>query len=201
MRTDGISGQSSSRRLRSPSAVTCPTDARMVLVTRPLPVIQHKQAPRRWFDAGLRFTCTACGNCCSGPPGYVWITQEEIEILARHLGRAIEEVQKRYVRRIGSRYSLRERKTLDGNYDCIFLINMPDGPDGQKRRGCGIYEARPLQCRTFPFWDGIVDSRRAWESAARHCPGMDRGKHYSPRRIEALRDASRWPDEPPSSEI
>ena len=160
-----------------------------------LPVIPS-QAPRaRWYDGGLRFACTECGNCCTGPPGYVWISQEEIDGLARYLGRSVADVRKRYLRKIGNRFSLRERKTLDGKYDCVFLVDMPDGPEGQKRRGCGIYPVRPLQCRTFPFWDGIVSSRRSWESAGRHCPGIGLGKRFSRQEIEALRDAKEWPAE------
>lgn len=168
-------------------------------MTLPLPVIQQKSAPRRWFEGGLKFRCTGCGNCCTGPTGYVWITQQEIQRLGAHLGRSVEEVCKRYVRKIGNRHSLRERKTLDGKYDCVFLTELSD-EEGQKRRGCGIYQVRPLQCRTFPFWDGVVATRRSWESTARHCPGIGQGRHYSPKRIEELRDATEWPAEAPSSE-
>lgn len=193
---------------RNSSDTTSETDSKAAavrlespLVTKPLPVLNQKPSVRRWFDEGLRFECTACGNCCTGPSGYVWIEPEEIERLARHLGHDIEDVHKRYLRKIGSRYSLRERKTLVGDYDCIFMIDLPDAPDGSRRRGCGIYPVRPLQCRTFPFWDGIVASRRSWESAARHCPGLNRGKLYSRNRIEALRDASEWPQDAPSTEL
>ncbi len=160
-----------------------------------------ENASRPWYSRGLKFRCTECGNCCSGPPGYVWISPEEVTLLARHLGKPEEEVHKRYLRRIGNRISLREKKTLDGKYDCVFLIDLPDDPrTGEKRRGCGIYPVRPLQCRTWPFWDGVVDTPRSWESAARVCPGMNQGKHYSRKRIEELRDAEEWPDAPPSSE-
>jgi Fe-S-cluster containining protein len=33
----------------------------------------------------LNFTCTQCGNCCSGEPGYVWVTKEEIRRIAEFL--------------------------------------------------------------------------------------------------------------------
>ena len=39
-----------------------------------------------WFKDGLRFTCTGCGDCCSGAPGFVWVSEEDIERLANHLG-------------------------------------------------------------------------------------------------------------------
>ena len=169
-------------------------------VIRPLNVIQEKPAAKPWYGDGLKFRCTECGNCCTGPTGFVWISEEEIGRLATHLGRSIEDVRKRYTRKIGNRLSLRERKTLDGKYDCVFLIDLPDAPNGERRRGCGIYPVRPLQCRTWPFWDGVIETRRSWEAATRVCPGMDRGKRYSRRRIEELRDAKEWPEAPPSSE-
>lgn len=162
---------------------------------KPLPVIQPRARRARWYDGGLKFACTGCGNCCTGPPGYVWISEQEISKLARHLGRSVADLRHRYLRKIGGRFSLRERRTLDCQYDCVFLMDMPPGPDGQRRRGCGIYPVRPVQCRTFPFWDGIVASRRSWESTARHCPGIGRGPRHSPQQIEALRDAREWPAE------
>ena len=30
-----------------------------------------------WYEQGLRFGCTQCGNCCTGPEGAVWFTEEE----------------------------------------------------------------------------------------------------------------------------
>ena len=43
-----------------------------------------------WYHAGLKFTCTQCGDCCSGTPGYVWVTNEEIVALAAATGMAVE---------------------------------------------------------------------------------------------------------------
>jgi Fe-S-cluster containining protein len=169
-------------------------------VPTPLTVIQARPPRKPWYSEGLRFRCTECGNCCTGPSGYVWISPEEIGHLAEHLGRTVEDVNKRYVRKIGARFSLREKKTLEGKYDCVFLIDLPDAPGGQKRKGCGIYQVRPLQCRTWPFWDGVVETRSSWEAAARNCPGIDIGRRYSRRRIEQLRDATEWPESPPSSD-
>ena len=39
-----------------------------------------------WYDDGLRFECTQCGNCCTGPPGMVWFTPEEGRRMAEGLG-------------------------------------------------------------------------------------------------------------------
>src|SRR5262245_28253885 len=93
-----------------------------------------------WFAAGLRFTCTQCGACCSGDPGHVWVNSEEVAALAAHLSLSVADFESRYLRRVGSRRSLFERHSGD----CIFLH--------ETTRRCTVYEARPVQCRTWPFW-------------------------------------------------
>src|SRR5438552_1987032 len=119
-----------------------------------------------WYSDGLKFACTQCGNCCTGGPGYVWISEVEIDRLAQLLKISSQEVLKKYCRKLMGRISLKELKTPEGKYDCVFLT---------ERRGCSIYPARPLQCRTWPFWDGLLKSRAKWDSAAEGCPGMNKG--------------------------
>lgn len=156
-----------------------------------------------WYAEGLSFTCTQCGNCCTGGPGYVWISDEEIGRLAEFLKMSREEVLEKYCRRIGRRISLNEHRMPNGNYDCVFLTEVEAAAGSgvrQKRRGCSIYPVRPLQCRTWPFWDGNLSSREAWEISSERCPGMDRGgRKFSREEIEALRDAEDWPEKPPGS--
>lgn len=41
--------------------------------------------------------------------------------------------------------------------------------------GCSIHPAKPTQCRIFPFWPELVESRREWKKTARYCPGMGKG--------------------------
>lgn len=141
-----------------------------------------------WHSDGLAFTCTQCGNCCTGDPGYVWITEPEIKRLAEHLQISVDDVINQYCRRIGSRFSLRERRTPQGQYDCIFLIEAP-AEDGagirHTRRVCSVYSARPTQCRTWPFWKENLVSESAWNHASRKCPGIGRGKIHSKQKIEA----------------
>lgn len=132
---------------------------------------------RKWYADGLHFECTQCGNCCSGPPGYVWVTKQDIKAIARHLGREDESLGREHVRRIGFKNSLTEKP--DG--DCIFLKRVG------KKSFCSIYEVRPMQCRTWPFWSGNLRSQDAWNSAATDCPGMNRGKAYNFVAIEELR--------------
>jgi Fe-S-cluster containining protein len=128
-----------------------------------------------WYSEGLRFECTACGDCCSGPPGFVWVEQKEIAALAEHLGMAVDEFEGRYVRQVGPDKSLIEYP--DG--DCIFL-------DRQSRK-CSVYAARPTQCRTWPFWDSNLATRKDWKWVCEVCPGSGRGQLYSFEEIEIRR--------------
>ncbi|MCA8912053.1 MAG: YkgJ family cysteine cluster protein, partial [Planctomycetes bacterium] len=38
--------------------------------------------------------------------------------------------------------------------------------------GCGIYEVRPTQCRTYPFWPDIMRAPETWQREAQQCPGI-----------------------------
>ncbi len=139
-----------------------------------------------WYGAGLRFECTQCGKCCGGAPGYVWVTREEIARIATFLGMETQQFTKRFVRRVGFRLSLVEK----ADYDCIFLRRM----DG--RVGCEIYPVRPLQCRTWPFWNTNLKTPASWATAAEGCPGMNCGEVREADLIEQARTAKEWMDVP-----
>lgn len=124
-----------------------------------------------WYRDSLRFTCTQCGRCCTGDPGYVWVTRREVAALAALVGLGIDEFGERYLRRVGRRYSLVEK----ANYDCVFY-------DG----GCTVYPARPRQCRTFPFWPENLKTRKAWEEVESECPGASQGRLYAPEEIRRI---------------
>ncbi len=138
---------------------------------------EDRLSRRKWYSDGLRFTCTQCGNCCSGAPGYVWATKEEIGRISEFLGRDDGWLEKRHIRRVGLRYSLTERR--DG--DCIFLAR----DNGTIK--CLVYSVRPLQCRTWPFWSQNLRSEAAWNEAKRGCPGVSSGTHRSFEEIESVR--------------
>ena len=130
---------------------------------------QPNRAELPWYGGGLRFTCTQCGNCCSGAPGYVWVTARGVRALAKRLEMPVADFQRRHVRNVGVRMSLREKR--DG--DCDWLRRLDDG-----RAICGVYEDRPSQCRTWPFWDENLSSPEAWAEASRDCPGINNGQHH-----------------------
>lgn len=146
---------------------------------------ERKMEP--WYSRGLKFTCTQCGNCCTGAPGYVYVSEEEIEKIAVHLGEPEGRLGPRHLRRVGRKFSLTEDKR---NGDCCFLAHV----DG--KRICTIYPVRPLQCRTWPFWDINLETPEDWEEAARGCPGMNRGSHYELVQINVRLNATKWEDLP-----
>ena len=124
-----------------------------------------------WFEQGLRFTCTGCGDCCTGAPGFVWVNREEIDDLARKVKLTPAEFEERYVRKVGIRKSLIEYD----NGDCVFF-------DTNSRK-CTVYEARPRQCKTWPFWQSNVASEESWKQVCEVCPGSGRGKLHSAEQI------------------
>lgn len=113
-----------------------------------------------WFQEGLRFHCTGCGKCCTGSPGYVYLSQSDLERLSQHFGLSETDFLKQYARSVDGQYALLDRP---GSYDCLFL----------KDKRCAVYEARPTQCRTFPWWIHNLREVSDWEEAALKCEGIN----------------------------
>jgi len=128
-----------------------------------------------FYRDGLRFACTRCGNCCSGSPGYVWISRKEQQAVADYLGLDLERFRKLYTRLVGSMISLIERP----GGECIFLDAF---------MSCSIQPAKPRQCLSFPFWPRHLASAAAWEKTGRKCPGIGEGPLFSPEEIDAIQD-------------
>lgn len=122
----------------------------------------QEKSPLPWYKEGLKFKCTECGKCCTGPSGYVFISEEEIVQMATLLKISPDLFKRKYTRLCDNRYALTERKQLNGDYDCVFL-------EGKK---CTIYQARPKQCRTFPWWKDHLKSEESWKLAAQDCEGI-----------------------------
>ena len=166
-----------------------------------LPDNTNRDADKKaWYADGLRFQCAACGNCCTGGPGYVWISQVELSRLAEHLGESVDAVLEKYCRKIGATFGLKEKpRNARGEYDCIFLNEeqSPVSSDGQTvkqcKRTCAIYAVRPLQCRTWPFWHGLLTNPKTWDQAAKGCAGINAGELRPLPHILSRRDATDWP--------
>ena len=128
-----------------------------------------------WYKDGLSFACTQCGNCCTGPPGFVWFTEAEGRAMAQRLGVDEAEFYRRFAKRVWGKWSLTENVQDNGDHDCVFLRR-----DAEGRALCSVYDARPTQCRTWPFWPSNLRSQREWDRAAEHCPGMSQGGRFVP---------------------
>ena len=138
-----------------------------------MPRIQKRDDGLPWYADGLRFACQACGRCCGGAPGYVWLEKEEAVRIAEHLGLTYKAFRRTYLRRGWRGLTLKEKP----NYDCVMLSG------GQ----CTIYPVRPLQCRIWPFWPMNLASPKAWDAAAKRCIGIGKGPRFALEQIEALR--------------
>jgi uncharacterized protein len=104
------------------------------------------------------------------------VNKEEIEALCEMSGeQSVEEFERKYVRKIGIRKSLKEFP----NGDCVFFDNQ--------NRSCTVYAERPRQCRTWPFWDSNLKNEQAWRETCEICPGSGNGKLYSLESIEQRR--------------
>jgi Fe-S-cluster containining protein len=113
-----------------------------------------------WYEDGLNFSCTGCGKCCK-VNGDVWLAPEEVSKIMEHLD---------YTSRSQFRTDFIKAEILqDDDEDkswmclkrkegaCIFL-----GDD----KKCKIYEHRPVQCQTYPFWPSLLSDPAAWEEEA-----------------------------------
>ena len=143
-------------------------------------------AEQEWYAEGLRFDCTQCGNCCTGPEGAVWFSEEEGQAMAKAVGLEHETFLRRHARKLKRGWSLKEHKTEHG-FDCVFL----DRDTMPGKAICSLYDARPQQCRTWPFWKENLETPQAWESVkkATPCPGMGKGSLVSIESIRIQRDA------------
>lgn len=127
--------------------------------------------------SGLRFECTRCGRCCTGRDAYVFLRAGEAEAIRRTLGLSRSWFRRRYLAwsETGDRVLA---ATADGR--CVFL---------DARGRCRVYRARPLQCRTYPFWPELVAGRDAWERERARCEGIGRGPFVPRAAIEAALEA------------
>lgn len=127
-----------------------------------------------WYNAGLKFTCTQCGNCCTGAAGFTWVNEAEIATLAMRLGLDQAAFRAKYTQTVWRQGEQRVTLVEKRGGDCVFF---------QRGSGCTVYADRPRQCRTWPFWKRVVASRASWDEEIAGCPGMDHGQSHSAEHI------------------
>ncbi|MCX8228508.1 MAG: YkgJ family cysteine cluster protein [Planctomycetota bacterium] len=105
------------------------------------------------------FNCCRSGNCCRTGHGQVWLKEEEMEGMASEKKMTLEAFVRMHVRQVDGRFSIREAE--HGRCSLLEGLNV-----------CSVYEARPEQCRTFPFWPSLLKGGKALAAAAAYCPGL-----------------------------
>jgi Fe-S-cluster containining protein len=73
--------------------------------------------------------------------GYVRVTRDDIRRLAKHLDLTVPEFEKRHIMEVTRKG---EKRIKTGFKTCQFL---------NAERLCGVYEARPNDCRGYVCWN------------------------------------------------
>jgi Fe-S-cluster containining protein len=100
------------------------------------------------------------------------VNDRESTAIAQRLGLSKVKFLDKYAYPVKDGHSIREKE----NGDCVFLNG----------KLCGIYEDRPTQCRTFPFWPEILRSEANWSATCKDCEGMGQGRLYSKEEIMTI---------------
>ena len=147
------------------------------------------------LENGIEFSCQKCGACCRGfKEGEVYLYKDDIARLAKLLNltskASLRNFAKEYLKVVNDSFFWKEPgavraktyryKTLgfkftDDDEHCHFL----------KDNECTIHDARPFQCRCFPFWQMLVSSKKNFVDYSKKCPGLKvlKGKHYTREEI------------------
>lgn len=128
---------------------------------------------KKFYSDGIRFQCQDCGNCCLSRDhyAYVYLTAQDRKNLSDYLGISTREFTLQYTEKSDGLLHL-----IDPHKDCLFL-------EGGL---CSVYEARPVQCRSWPFWPENM-KKKVWEGEiASYCAGVGKGRLYSAEEIEHI---------------
>ncbi len=128
-----------------------------------------------WWAKGVRFECQGSGKCCvsRGSYGFVYMTLSDRRRMAKVVGLSTREFVSKHCSQTDGVWHLKEDTP---NGDCRFL-------EGGNR--CGVYDGRPEQCRTWPFWPEVMNAKTWKKEVAAFCPGVGKGKLHSAEVIKA----------------
>lgn len=127
--------------------------------------------PKFW-ENGLQFQCQGSGRCCVSHGGYgnVYLTKEDRQRLSQHLGVSQGTFTRTHCEQKHEIWKLKDR----ADKACVFLQD----------KKCSVYEARPTQCRTWPFWPEVLEPKRWNKEVASFCPGVGKGRVWTREEIE-----------------
>lgn len=127
-----------------------------------------------WYREGLRFGCTNCSDCCRSHGEYVNVYLSVTDVT--RLAGTLKLERKVFLHQYTDRVEDGIWKLKWPEDACVFL--------GEK--GCTVYDGRPEQCRTWPFWPENL-RRDVWEKEiAPFCPGVGEGRLYTLGEIRKL---------------
>ncbi len=98
--------------------------------------------------------------------------------MAKLLGISTAAFTKKHCNKTDDFYHLK-----DNGEDCSFL----------KNKRCSIYSARPMQCRTWPFWPETMSAKSWKKDVMGFCPGVNKGPVRTADEIKsALKQQLQW---------
>lgn len=123
-------------------------------------------AGKKWWEKEpLRFECQPdCFKCCT-KPGIVYFDQDAIVNAAKIIGIRSDRFKKEFLKWDGGHWV----HEVENGEPCSFLT-----PDG-----CAIQNGKPLQCRSYPFWNENLTSKSMWKLVEGFCPGIGLGPEAS----------------------
>ena len=139
---------------------------------------------KKFYEDGIRFECQGSGNCCTsrGSYGYVYLTLKDRKRFAKYFKISTRDFTYHYCTKKNGHVLLKDPTQLAmidfPPGDCIFLEN----------KRCAVYEARPEQCRTWPFWPENMNAKVWNTELAGYCPGVGKGKLHTKEEIQEILD-------------
>ena len=128
-----------------------------------------------FYKDGLRFECRRCSDCCRISPGVVYLSKNDLTRLSQCFKISEVDFIAKYCRWV-QYYGNKEALALleKDNFDCVL---WGEG-------GCLAYNARPVQCSTYPFWSWILKSQAEWDEESKSCKGINNGAIRSRQEID-----------------
>ena len=132
---------------------------------------------KNFWKQGIRFECQLSGRCCKsrGYETFVYLSLKDRKQLARRLKLSLKNFNRQYCQKTEGHFHLKDRSN-----ECPFL----------KGHLCGVYEDRPTQCRTWPFWKENLTHKNWKKNVVGFCPGIGKGEKYTAKEIRKMAQES-----------
>lgn len=149
----------------------------------------------RNLEKGIEFSCQICGCCCRGfNDGEVYLYKEDILRLTKFLNikgkKGLMKFAEKYIKLIDDSFYWKESNEERGKKYSFKTLGFRFTGDDEhchflKNNKCSVHTARPFQCRSFPFWQMMVSSKKNFDDYTKKCKGLQvlRGKYYSREEI------------------